>query len=430
VFSDAGLEAAMKSGESVDAYKAARSVDQTWESYWRPLLHARLVVDQTVFPANAVPAPLRPAYHIDSDTNAYAPPVYFDYFWLMNDRLVLLNETTTEVPLELTYSPISLLRWQLMSQMEASFAQQENYGSTEQDTESIRRMLLEANPILLVVTFLVSILHMVFDFLAFKNDIQFWKQDNKSLEGLSIRSVLINSICQLVIFLYLLDNDTSWMILFSAGIGVIIEFWKVTKTLDIKVTRIPGQLLPTIAISDKSSYMESPTAAHEKEAMRYLSWVCYPLAIGYALYSLVYNEHKGVYSWILGAATSFVYMFGFILMCPQLYINYKMKSVAHLPWRMLTYKALNTFIDDLFAFVITMPFMHRLACFRDDIVFFVYLYQRWIYRVDYSRTNEFGLKPEDEAAQAKKDDGPDTAAESETAPIASETLVQRRTPSS
>lgn len=64
------------------------------------------------------------------------------------------------------------------------------------------------------------------------------------------------------------------------------------------------------------------------------------------------------------------------------------------------YKALNTFIDDLFAFIIKMPTLHRLSCFRDgklmtssltrDIVFLIYLYQRWIYRVDYSRVNEFG----------------------------------------
>lgn len=26
------------------------------------------------------------------------------------------------------------------------------------------------------------------------------------------------------------------------------------------------------------------------------------------------------------------------MMTPQLFINYKLKSVAHLPWRMLTYK--------------------------------------------------------------------------------------------
>ncbi|CAN0481602.1 unnamed protein product, partial [Discosporangium mesarthrocarpum] len=47
-------------------------------------------------------------------------------------------------------------------------------------------------------------------------------------------------------------------------------------------------------------------------------------------------------------------------MTPQLYINYKMKSVAHLPWRFLCYRSLNTIIDDLFAFVIRMPTMHRL----------------------------------------------------------------------
>ena len=31
----------------------------------------------------------------------------------------------------------------------------------------------------------------------------------------------------------------------------------------------------------------------------------------------------------------------------QLYLNYKLKSVAHLPWRQMTYKFLNTIVDDL-----------------------------------------------------------------------------------
>lgn len=42
-------------------------------------------------------------------------------------------------------------------------------------------------------------------------------------------------------------------------------------------------------------------------------------------------------------------------------------------------------------FCIKMPFLHRLACFRDDLVFIVYLYQRWIYRVDPKRVNEVRL---------------------------------------
>ena len=48
----------------------------------------------------------------------------------------------------------------------------------------------------------------------------------------------------------------------------------------------------------------------------------------------------------------------------QLYLNYKLKSVAHMPWRQMTYKFLNTIIDDLFAFVIKMPLLHRISVFR------------------------------------------------------------------
>ena len=95
------------------------------------------------------------------------------------------------------------------------------------------------------------------------------------------------------------------------------------------------------------------------------------------------------------------------MMTPQLFINYKLKSVAHLPWRMMTYKALNTFIDDIFAFVIKMPTMYRIGCFRDDIVFFIFLYQRYIYRVDHSRVNEFGFSGDmiDEAKKTAENSG-------------------------
>jgi len=40
---------------------------------------------------------------------------------------------------------------------------------------------------------------------------------------------------------------------------------------------------------------------------------------------------------------------------------------------------------------------------RDDLIFLIYLYQRWIYRVDMSRVNEFGFsgqQAEERAAEA------------------------------
>jgi len=78
-------------------------------------------------------------------------------------------------------------------------------------------------------------------------------------------------------------------------------------------------------------------------------------------------------------------MFGFIMMTPQLYINYRLQSVEHLPWKVLTYKFFNTIIDDLFAFMIDMPTLHRISCFRDDVIFVIYCYQRYKYKVDKKR---------------------------------------------
>jgi hypothetical protein len=121
-----------------------------------------------------------------------------------------------------------------------------------------------------------------------------------------------------------------------------------------------------------------------------LSYVMYPLCFCGAIYSLLYVPHKSWYSWTIQSLVYGVYSFGFLLMLPQLFVNYRLKSVAHLPWRAFMYKAFNTFIDDLFAFVITMPTAHRMACFRDDIVFIIYLYQRWLYPVDKTRLDAGG----------------------------------------
>ena len=38
-------------------------------------------------------------------------------------------------------------------------------------------------------------------------------------------------------------------------------------------------------------------------------------------------------------------------------------------------QALNTFIDDIFAFIIKMPMLYRIGCLRDDVIFFIFLYQ-------------------------------------------------------
>lgn len=45
-------------------------------------------------------------------------------------------------------------------------------------------------------------------------------------------------------------------------------------------------------------------------AFRYLSWILFPLLGCYAVYSLLYLEHKGWYSWVLSMLYGFLLTFG------------------------------------------------------------------------------------------------------------------------
>ena len=47
------------------------------------------------------------------------------------------------------------------------------------ESESMKRIFADTNPYYLALTMTVSLLHPVFDFLTFKNDVSFWREKNK-----------------------------------------------------------------------------------------------------------------------------------------------------------------------------------------------------------------------------------------------------------
>ncbi len=57
---------------------------------------------------------------------------------------------------------------------------------------------------------------------------------------------------QVIIFLYLVEEDTSYLVLFSSGLGLIIEFWKLTQAMSISIDWSRGY--PVLKFADKSSY--------------------------------------------------------------------------------------------------------------------------------------------------------------------------------
>lgn len=232
----------------------------------------------------------------------------------------------------------------------------------------------------------------------------FWRSTDGDIihKFISLKSLIAGIFCQLVLMLYLYDEQANLLVLGISAVGVLVDVWKIQRVMAVGRIYIFG-FIPCPVLQQKhiphAQTDQQDGSEFDTQACKWLSVLLCPIVAGYAGYSAVYDCHKSYYSYVLSCSAALVYTLGFILMTPQLFINYKLKSVAHLPWRRFVYRAINTFIDDLFSFIIRMPTMHRLSCFRDDVVFLVYLWQRQIYPIDKGRTYD-----EDDDAQSKKQD--------------------------
>ncbi|KAL1517051.1 hypothetical protein ABEB36_000866 [Hypothenemus hampei] len=312
----------------------------------------------------------------------FLPLIQMDVLNMRLKDLVEITPDTKSVTFTFVYSPISLGKKRFYLQMEEGLREFIRLGFTEKDLDEVKSVFSDTNLYLLCATMAIGSVHLLFDFLSFKNDVSFWKSQ-RSMAGLSTRTVLWRAFSQIVIFLFLLDEGTSLLVLIPAGVATAIEIWKVTKVCKTNMT-ISWKGIKFHRDKTESAE-EAETRKYDEECMKYLSYILYPLCVTAASYSLLYQPHKSWYSWTINSLVNGVYAFGFLFMFPQLFINYRLKSVAALPWSAFAYRAFNTFIDDIFAFIITMPTAHRVACLRDDVVFLCYLYQRWLYPVDATR---------------------------------------------
>lgn len=109
------------------------------------------------------------------------------------------------------------------------------------------------------------------------------------MAGLSTRTVVWRAFSQTIVFLYLLDEGTSLIVLLPCGIGVLIEFWKVKKVFRASISWQGGI---QINKNYKETEAEAKTRQYDQESMRYLSYLLYPLCVLGAIYSLIYQPHK------------------------------------------------------------------------------------------------------------------------------------------
>merc|ERR1711976_1156979 len=163
------------------------------------------------------------------DRKKFLPLLYVDELSMRLRDLVRVNSTDKTADITLAYRPISMGKLRLFMQFNSALGSLHGLGFTEKDTDEVKGIFADTNLVLLLVTFGVSAVHLLFDFLAFKNDISFWR-NRKTMEGLSTRTLIWRAFSQSIIFLYLMDEETSLLVLIPSGIAALIEAWKVTKT--------------------------------------------------------------------------------------------------------------------------------------------------------------------------------------------------------
>lgn len=339
---------------------------------------------------------------------AYRPTIYVDDLALPHSSQNELGPPEANKPpvkLQIKIGAIPPVVDSLNQQFHVAFASVENFLPGE-ELDEIRYLMQDEKLYRFALTQIISFVHIWFDYLAFRDEIGFYR-GKANMSGVSSSTVSLRFICSFIILLYLLDGgNTSWVVLLSLISSCAVEAWKVCKLVNPQLSL----QYPFLTFRPYQNDKAKQTAGYDRIATKNLAMILYPLVIGWSLYALKHYEYKSWYSWLVSNLANAVYTFGFISLCPQLYVNYRLKSVAHLPWKVFMYKIFNTFVDDAFAWLIEMPWKHRIMTLRDDVVFLMFLVQVYLYKEDKSRVNEFGYafeekeKEEPSDAQKKKTD--------------------------
>ncbi|XP_067094325.1 lipid scramblase CLPTM1L-like isoform X2 [Osmerus mordax] len=363
-------------------------------SYWRPTLRLSVMAEEFTFTRGNLPSDVRRYMRVFKDGRrmTYLPLLLIDELSFRLKDLMEINGTLTELPLTISYEGISLRTFRFWVHLQDVVYSLQQFGFTEDSIDEIKDILVDTNLYLLALTALVTVFHILCDFLALKNNISFWRR-KKTMVGMSRKSVLWRCFSTVVIFLHLLQEGSSVLVLLPLAVGSIIEVWKVKKVFKIQLQLKKSRSIFELGKLDEP---EKRTMEHDSQAIRYLSYLVCPLCISGVMFSLVYLKYKSYYLWFINSLITGVYAFGFLSMTPQLFINYKMRSVAHMEGNVLVYRGLSTLVNDVFSSLFSGHSSLQLSCFRDELLLFIYLYQRRRYAVSKTSGQEY------RAAHSKK----------------------------
>jgi hypothetical protein len=95
-------------------------------SLWNKDLYLALVDFNENFAAGSMPQNFASNLKFDKNNQNYYPVFYVNDFWTLADHLIELNSTLKEIPLNIDFYTIKILKWQLYVQMDVSLNMQQS----------------------------------------------------------------------------------------------------------------------------------------------------------------------------------------------------------------------------------------------------------------------------------------------------------------
>jgi len=334
----------------------------------------------------------------DFEQFQFFPNSFLSDFWNMNSDLKFItvenpNENeysnnqkenkklsyTSNIKIKISFNFLSNFYFKYMKAIEMNSEMMESTFQIPSSKDMFVELLKNNSMSYLILLFSVNILHTIFSYMGFASDVSYYK-NLKELDGVYTKYIFFSIFRLLVTFIYVYLEDAHFLVKIELFIALVIELWKLRKIFVLEISA----RFPFINLNYKIKFQQDESKSHETEAISLMTkYLFIPISVLYLSYRIYYYKQT-IYSSYFKFAIQYLFflfnLFGFVLMTPQIYINYKLKSVAHMPVKALTYKFLNTIIDDLYAFAVKTTTLYRISCFKDDVIFVIFIIQMILYR--------------------------------------------------
>ena len=175
------------SNETVEDIVDNTPTGPIFASYYHPNFTMSLIPDSGTQNYPSIHPAVRQSIQLEStgardesgQNGWYYPILFVNSFWQLRSHMIELNSTVTELPLRITLNNLNNWKFSMYASVDDSMKQTQRQaasgtsmtGSDGSELEMFKSILIDTNPYLLATTAIVSILHMIFEMLAFKSDI-------------------------------------------------------------------------------------------------------------------------------------------------------------------------------------------------------------------------------------------------------------------